>query len=475
MQLSRCSQLLKRCLPDGLRSELSTNVSPVSLATPLTAIRPGRKAKWMQAEEAVECIKSNDHVYVQMAAGTPTHMIRALSAHCRKHKLNNVHVHQMLTMGDCHLPDAENEGVLRGNSLFTAAFNREQIAIGRHDYTPVNLSDIGQVFLSGQIKPKVSILQLSPADRHGFHSFGPTVIAATESLQVADIRIGQVNAHCPRTLGGTVVHESQMDILVRHDDPLPQLVAQSPNDIEMKIGRLVAEQLISNGSTLQIGIGSIPEAVLGFLHHHQQLGLHTEMASDGVIELIRGGIIDNSLKKLDNGRSTLTFALGTRALYDFIDDNPSFEFRPCSQTNDVSLIRRNPKPIAINSCLEIDLSGQAASDMIGPNVYSGFGGQLDFLRGAAIADDGQGKAILAFVSQTNKGKSKIVPQLKVGARVVATRTHVQYVVTEHGIAELFGKSLRQRAYELIQVAHPDHREWLEQQAFEQLKCLPSRD
>lgn len=469
MQLSRCGRWL-RC-----RVPLAVPERSLSDRSPLTAIRPDHHPKVFTAEQAVQCIESDDHVFVQMGATTPAHLLRALSAHCRNRNLRNVRVHQLLTLGDTQLSAAENAGVLRGNSLFTAASNRPQIAAGRHDYTPINLSDIGQALRSGAIRPKVSILQLSPADRHGFHSFGPTVIAAPESLLAADIRIGQVNAFCPRTLGETSVHRSQMDILVEHDEPLPELKTETPNAEETQVGRLVAEHLVDNGSTLQIGIGSIPEAVLRFLCDHRHLGLHSEMISDGVLPLIRTGVIDNSCKKVTAGRSMTTFALGTRDLYDFIDDNPSVEFRPCAFTNDVEVIRRNPKPVAINSCLEIDLSGQAASDMIGRQVYSGFGGQLDFLRGATMADDGQGRSILAFVSQTGRGESKIVPHLQNGARVVATRSHVQYVATEYGVAELFGKSLKHRAFELIRVAHPNHRESLERQAFEQLGCIPSLD
>ena len=442
----------------------------------LISIRPERQPVWTTAEKAFQDLDSNQVVAVQMGAGSPSYLLRAMSKVIKQRHLTGIRIHHQLTLGETDLPSLEEQGLIRGNSFFTSVTNRPQIHKGLHDYTPLSLSDCSRVFLNGQLRPDYTLLQLSPPDRHGYLSFGLSVVVAKEAMQASRRLIGQVNRHCPRTFGDGCVHISQLDYLVEQDEPLAQLTPKRLTDEEQRIGKLIAEHLVDDGSTLQMGIGAIPDAVLHFCTSHRNLGIHSEMISDGLVPLIEKGIVNNSEKKTDQGKTVTSFALGTKSvLYDFLDENPSVLFRSVAYTNDESVIRQNPKITAINSCIELDLSGQAAADMIGPRIYSGFGGQLDFMRGAAMSDDGQGRPILAINSLTSEGQSKIVIELKPGAGVVSTRSHVHYVVTEHGIAYLFGKSLRQRAYQLIQIAHPKHREWLEREAFVKLGCMPSND
>lgn len=432
-----------------------------------------KQPKWMSAEDAMQFVKSGDHVFVQGAAATPRVLVPALAEHGKRNKLKNVRVHHIHTEGEGEYLDPDCEGIFRSNSLFTGSNCRKPIAEGRADFTPIFLGDIPQLFFRGIIKPNVSLVQVTPADQHGYHSLGTSVDVVRAALQHSKFIVGQVNPKLPRTTGDALIHTSHFDALVKGELELPQHQPPQLGDTEKAIGKHIADNLVVDGATLQMGIGAIPDAVLAQLSHHKDLGVHSEMFSDGLVDLVRTGAVTNRLKKICPGRIVSSFAVGTRKLFDFMDDNPFLIMKTIDFVNKEFNIAQNPKVTAINSCIEVDLVGQVCSDSIGTRVYSGFGGQVDFIRGAALGLDGQGKPILAMPSITKKGVSKIVPTLKEGAGVVTTRAHAHYIVTEYGIAELFGRNYRQRAHALIQIAHPDHRESLEKAAFERLKCMPS--
>jgi len=340
---------------------------------------------------------------------------------------------------------------------------------------PIFLSETHWLFRRKVIDLNVALIQLSPPDKHGFCSLGTSIDCTRAAVQNANYIIAVTNPKMPRTFGDSAIHFTNVDAIVESDFPLPESKTHRPSPEETKIGKLIAENLIEDGATLQMGIGSIPDAALAALTNHKDLGIHTEMFSDGILPLLECGAITNAHKHIRPGKVVSTFCVGSRRLYDFIDDNPIFMMGDVAWVNEAALIRHNPKVSAINSCIEIDLTGQICSDSIGTRMYSGFGGQIDYLRGASLCTDMRGKPIIALTSQTRKGESKIAPYLKQGAGVVTTRSHVHYVVTEHGIADLFGKNLRQRAFELIRIAHPDHRPVLEKAAFDRLKCMPSAD
>ncbi|RWS00016.1 acetyl-CoA hydrolase-like protein, partial [Dinothrombium tinctorium] len=371
-----------------------------------------------------------DTVFIQGAAATPRALVPALAEHGKKKGLKGVKIHHIHTEGPGEYLAPELKDVFRSNSLFTGANCRVPIAEGRADFTPIFLGEIPLLFYRGIIKPDVSLVQVTPADKHGFHSLGTSVDCVRAAMAHSKYIIGQVNPRMPRTSGDATVHTSQFDALVESNLELPEHKIKPRTDVEKAIGKHIAENLVDNGATMQMGIGGIPDAVLAACENHKDLGVHSEMFSDGVVDLVEKG-----------------------------------EF----------IIAQNPKVTAINSCIEVDIVGQVCSDSIGTRVYSGFGGQVDFIRGAALGFDGKGKPILAMPSTTSRGESKIVPFLKQGAGVVTTRAHAHYIVTEYGIAELFGRNYRQRAYALINIAHPDHREKLEKAAFERLKCMPSPD
>lgn len=429
--------------------------------------------KWMSAEEAMSFVKSESTVFLQGAAATPRALVPALADHGKKNKLKNIKVHHIHTDGKGEYLGADCEGIFRSNSLFTGANCRAPIAEGRADFTPIFLGDIPQLFFKGIIKPDVSLVQVTPADQHGYHSLGTSVDVVRAALQHSKFIIGQVNSRVPRTQGDALIHTSHFDALVKGEMDLLEHQPPKLTDIENAIGRHIADNLVEDGATLQMGIGAIPDAVLAQLTNHKDLGVHSEMFSDGLVKLVKTGAVTNRLKKICPGRILASFAVGTKELFNFMDDNPFLVMKTIDFVNKEFNIAQNPKVTAINSCIEVDLVGQVCSDSIGTRVYSGFGGQVDFIRGAALGLDGKGKPILAMPSTTKKGESKIVPYLKQGAGVVSTRAHVHYIVTEHGIAEMFGRNYRQRAYNLIQIAHPDHREALEKAAFERLKCMPS--
>ena len=317
-----------------------------------------------------------------------------------------------------------------------------------------------------QVKVDVVLIQVSPPDKFGFCSMGVSVEACKSAIRNAKCVIAKVNKKMPRTYGDALVHIDEIDYLVEHDAPIFSLYLSEPNAIEKQIAKHIVP-LIKDGSTLQLGIGNIPNATLGEMGHLKNLGIHTELLTEGVLDLVKKGVINGYEKRIDKGKIIASFAMGSQELYDFIDHNPSVEMAEASYTNEVSVIRQNPKMVSINSAIEVDITGQVCADSIGSTIYSGFGGQIDFVRGAMLSEGG--KSIITFPSITNKGESKIVPFLKQGAGVVTTRAHVQYIVTEYGVAELFGKNLKDRAKALIAIAHPNYREALERAAFEMYK------
>lgn len=433
-----------------------------------------RNPTWMKADEAVSVIKSGDTVFIQGAAATPRGLIPAMVAHGKKAALKNVTVCYMHS--NCGNPEyfhPDCNGVFRGMSFFVGSDCREAINSGRADYVPVFHSEIPLLFERGVLPVDVALVHVSPPDPHGYCSLGTSVDCARSAVTHAKYIIGQVNEHMPRTFGNGHVHISHFDALVQHNAKLPEYMPSKLTDVEMMIAKHIAENLVENGATLQMGIGSIPDAVSSVLKNHKDLGVHSEMFSDGVVDLIEEGCITNSKKNIERGRTVASFCVGTQRLYDFVNSNPGFVMLDVGYVNDPQVIRENPKVTAINSCIEVDICGQVVSDSIGTKTYSGVGGQVDFLRGAAIGKDGKGKPILAMPSVSPKGVSKICTFIKQGAGVVTTRAHAHYIVTEYGIASLFGKSIRQRAYALINIAHPDHREKLEKEAFERLQCMPS--
>ncbi|KAI1283759.1 4-hydroxybutyrate coenzyme A transferase [Halotydeus destructor] len=435
---------------------------------------PGKKPRYVSVEEAVSTIKSGDNVYLHSMAATPKTAIKAMVDHGVNNKLQNVTCHNSLLLCD-DLGSPKCQGVFRSNSVFVGEGLRGAVSEGRADFTPIFLQDSPQLFARKLIPLDIAIVHVSPRDKHGYHSLGVTVEAARAALTSAKLIIGQVNPLMPRTQGDALVHESHFDYLFECTEQLSELGSKQTTDDEKTIGKLIAENLIEDGATLQMGIGGIPDAVLAQLTGHKDLGIHTEMFSDGIIDLVKSGAISNAKKQVEKGKMVSTFVLGSRKLYDFVDDNPLITMRTCDYTNRESIITQNPKVTAINSCIEIDLVGNVVSDSIGTKVFSGFGGQVDFLRAAAMGQDGRGKPILAMSSATKKGKSKIVPWLSEGANVTATRAHVHYVVTEHGIAFLHGKNYRQRAHAMLAIAHPKHRESLEKLAYQRLGCMPSAD
>ena len=418
------------------------------------------------AQAALGLIKSGQRVFVHGSACTPLFLLRELTKH--KNRLEGVELISITLQGDVEIAKKGYEKSFHINSLFVSEPVREAVKEGRADFIPAFLSDIPDMMRS-VLPVDVALVQVSPPDIHGYCTLGTSVDVARTAVNCAPIIIAQVNPKMPRTQGDGLIHTDRFAAMVFHDEALPEVnYGAMITPEELKIGEHVAS-LIDDGSTLQVGIGAIPDAVLKSLYSHQNLGMHTEMFSDGVIDLFEKDIINNSKKKIHPNKLVTSFALGTKKLYDYIDDNPAFAFLDIDYVNDPHVIRRNPKVIAINSAVEVDLTGQICADSIGMYQYSGIGGQMDFMRGAALSEGG--KPIIALNSRTQKGKSKIVPYLQQGAGVVTTRGHVHYVVTEYGVAYLYGKNLRQRAKLLIDIAHPDDREKLTKESFERFKVF----
>lgn len=432
-----------------------------------------RKPTYTTAEEAVKVIQSGHTVFCSGAAATPIHVLNAMTNHGKENNLRDITVVHMHTEGPASYCAPDCKDIFRSKSTFMGGNVRAAVADGRGDAIPIFLHEIPILFRRKLIQPDVAIVSVSPPDSHGYCTLGTSVDCVRAALENSKVIVAQVNKQMPRTFGDSIIHESHFDVAVNVDIPLPEHGGKGMSETETKIGKLIAENLVEDGATLQMGIGNIPDAVLNALHNHKDLGIHSEMFAGGVVDLVNKGCVTNDKKTYHRGRIVGSFMIGTKKLYDFVDNNPFIEMLEINYVNNVGIIARNPKMTAINSAIEVDLTGQVCADSIGTRMYSGFGGQVDFIRGAAEGFDGKGKPIIALPSVTNKGQSKIVPVLKLGAGVVTSRAHVHYVVTEYGIANLFGKTLRQRAYELIQIAHPDHREELEKAAFERLKTMPT--
>ncbi len=421
--------------------------------------------KYQSAEEAVQCIQTGDRVFIHGSAATPVCLVKAMQA--RHKELHHVELVSITTMGDLDFNNPLWRESFFFNSLFVSAGTRSVANSMNGDYVPIFLSQIPQLFTKNILPLDVALVQVSPPDAHGYCSLGTSVDITRAAVDNARKVIAQVNPRMPRTHGDGFIHVRNIDVLVWQEAELPEVdYSNKSGEIVEKIGRQVAS-LIENGATLQLGIGNIPDQVLKNLEHHKDLGLHTEMLSDGVIPLIQQGVINNRKKKLNRGRSVTSFMNGTRKLFDFVDDNPEIRVMDIAYVNDTSIIRQNPKATAINSAIEIDLTGQVCADSMGTYQYSGIGGQMDFMRGASLSENG--KPIIALPSATSTGVSRIVPFLKEGAGVVTTRGHMHWVVTEYGKVDLFGKNLKQRAQSLINIAHPSHQEWLEKAFYQRFK------
>lgn len=413
----------------------------------------------VSADEAVRIIKSGNRVYIHGIAAAPSALIHAMTV--RAPELHDVEIVHLHTEGPAPYAAAEYRGIFHVNALFVAANTRQAVQEGRADYIPVFLSEVPALFENGTLPIDVALIQVSPPDRHGFCSLGVSVEATRCAVLNAKYVIAQVNRYMPRTHGDGLIHISNINATVEHDEPLPEVFPKAPTGVENRIGAYCAE-LVEDGATLQMGIGSIPNAVLASLTNHKDLGVHSEMFSDGLIDLVERGVVNGRQKRIHPGKIVSGFVLGTKRLYDFVDENPMVAMLDIGYVNDTSVIRRNPKVTAINSAIEVDITGQVCADSIGTKFHSGVGGQMDFMRGAAQSEGG--KPIIALPSTTKRNESRIVSTLKVGAGVVTTRAHVHFVVTEYGSANLHGLNLRQRASALIEIAHPDHRERLSREA-----------
>jgi len=420
--------------------------------------------KFVSPSEAVRAVKSGDRVFVHSVAAAPQQLVRALTG--RAPELRGVEIVHLHTEGEAPYARPEYRESFHTRCLFIGANLREAVAAGTADYVPVFLSEVPALFRRGVLPLDVALVQVSPPDRHGFCSLGVSVDAARAAVQTAPLVVAQVNPNMPRTHGDGLIHADEIDFAVEVSDPLPEHPPHELSEAELAIGRHVAA-LVEDGATIQTGIGAIPDAVLAALGGHRDLGIHTEMFSDGLIPLVESGVVNGSRKRIHPGKIVAGFMMGTRRLYDFADDNPQVAMLDIAYVNDTAVIRRNPKVTAINSAVEVDITGQVCADSIGTRQYSGVGGQMDFIRGASLSEGG--KPIIALPSVTSRGESRVVACLKPGAGVVTTRAHVHYVVTEFGVAELYGKSLRERARALVAVAHPAHRERIEREAHERFR------
>jgi len=422
--------------------------------------------KIVSKEEAVSYVQPKSRVFLQGAAMTPNILIDQL---CNRYQeLDHVEIVQMHTEGKAIYTEYPYHETFHVNSCFVGKNVRGAVNGINGNYIPIFLSEIHLLFKRQILPLDVAFIQVSPPDRHGYCSLGTSVDVTLAAIEAAKLVIAQINPNVPRTHGDGIIHSREIDYAIEVDTPIHSSAIGTPSIVEETIGKYVAS-LVEDGATLQMGIGNIPNAVLNNLHHHKCLGIHTEMFSDGILPLVENGVITGEDKVVKQGKIVTCFAMGSQKLYDFVDDNPIVHFKAASYTNDTQNIRKNPKVTAINSAIEIDLTGQVCADTIGQYQYSGVGGQMDFIRGASLSEGG--KAIIAMPSLTSKGMSKIVPFLKEGAGVTTTRAHVHYVVTENGIVDLFGKNLRQRAKALIGIAHPSVQEMLEQQVFKRFQSM----
>lgn len=411
-------------------------------------------------QQAVAIIESNTRIFIHGGAATPHILLDALAE--RKDALENVETIHMHLEGELSIVQPGCEKAFHPNAIFIGENMRNAVKECRAQYIPVFLSEAPLLFRKNILPLDAALVTVSPPDEHGWCSLGVSVDIAKAAVDSAKKVIAVVNKNLPRTLGDGFIHISRFAAVVESNKAIPESKLRSPDEAELLIGKQIAA-LIEDGATLQMGIGGIPDATLKFLTSHKNLGVHTEMFSDGLLPLIECGAVNNSLKAKHRGKTVTGFALGSQKLYDFVNNNPSVVFLDIAYVNDTAVILKNPRVTAINSAIEVDLTGQVCADSIGYRMYSGVGGQMDFIRGASLSEGG--KPIIAMKSTTSKGESKIVGMLKPGSGVVTTRAHVHYVVTEYGVAYLYGKNLAQRAKELIRIAHPAHRELLEKQAF----------
>ncbi len=419
------------------------------------------KNKVVSADEAVSAIESGNRVFLTGNCSVPKTALAALVR--RAPQLKDVEICHALTVGSADYVSPEMEGHLRVNTLFIGPNVRKAVQEGRADFTPVLLSEFPLLFKEGHLPVDVAMVHLSPPDEHGFCSFGVEVGLSKSIAEASRIIIAEVNEQMPRTLGDSFIHVNKIDYIIPVNYELPEIPMGGEGDqVVQRIARYIAE-LIPDGATMQMGIGAIPDAVLGYLKDKKDLGVHTELFSDGVIELVNNGVITNARKTLHPGKIIAGFILGNKRLYNWVHNNPLIEFHRTEYVNDPFVIAKNDRMVAINSAIEVDLTGQVCADSIGPKLYSGVGGQLDFIYGASRSKGGV--PIIALPSKT-KNFSRIVSMLKPGAGVVTTRNHVHFIVTEYGVAELYGKTIRQRAQSLIRIAHPEFRDQLRKQARE---------
>lgn len=402
---------------------------------------------------AISQIKSNDTVFIHGGAATPLALVQELVLH--KDRLTNVEIVHLHTSGEAPYANPEYKGIFTVNNFFVGANIRSRVNFDNVDYIPCFLHEIPSLFRKKIKKVDVALIQVSPPDQHGFCSMGTSVDTALAAVECAKIVIAQVNPQMPRTFGDGIIPFKRIDYAIEVNQPLPESKPKPLGELELQIGRNVAS-IIEDGACLQMGIGTIPDAVLASLTHLKNLGIHSEMWSDGALELIEKGIVNNSLKSVHRGKTVACFVVGTKKVFDYVDNNPSTIILESAYTNNPTIIARNSRVTAINSAVEVDLTGQVCADSIGHHIISGVGGQVDFLRGAALSS--QGKPIIALPSRTNKGASRLVATLKSGAGVVTTRSHIHWVATEYGIVNLFGKSISERAKALISIAHPEDRE-----------------
>jgi acyl-CoA hydrolase len=422
---------------------------------------------YVTAQDALSIIQSGMRIFIHGGICTPTFLLDELAK--ESSRLKDVELVSITIKGNVEVAKAEYSDSFHINSLFVSSPIRTAVAEGRADFIPVFLSDIPDLFKNKVLELDVAIVQVSPPDRHGYCSLGLSVDIARAAVDSAKKIIALINPSMPRTHGDGMIHTDRFEKMVFHEAfLLEENYSSKVGETELIIGKNIAA-LIDDGSTLQMGIGTIPDAVLSFLDHHKDLGIHTEMLSDGIIKLVETDVINNKKKAIHPNKSVTSFAIGSRKLYHYLNDNPAFAFLDIDYVNDPHVIRRNPKVIAINSAIEVDLTGQVCADSIGEMQFSGIGGQMDFMRGAALSAGG--KPIIALNSRTNKGIARIVPNLNPGAGVVTTRGHVHYVVTEYGTAYLFGKNLRQRARLLIDIAHPGDRDDLMKYCFNRFKIF----
>lgn len=421
-----------------------------------------KEIHYVTADEAVQVIKSGDHVHLSSVASSPKILIEAMCRRGDAGELHDVHIHHLHTEGDAPYVDAKYEGVFFHQGFFIGANVRKGVQSGYADYIPVFLSETQKLYRCGAVRCDVAMVQVCPPDKHGFVSLGTSVDATLAAIECAHTVIAVVNPNVPRAWGQAMIPISAIDIFVSDDTPLHPCSFVAPNDKEIAIGKHCAE-LIDDGACLQLGIGALPNAVLAQLDGHKDLGIHTEMFADGVLRLVEKGVVTGRKKVSDPGKIVSTFLMGSKEVYDFIDDNPMVHMMDVGYTNDPRVISVNPRMTAINSAVSIDLTGQVNADSIGLKFYSGVGGQCDFMYGASLAPEG--KAIIAMPSVTTKGASKICPTVLEGAGIVTTRAHVHWVVTEYGAVDLYGRSMQERAKLLTSIAHPDHRTELDEAAY----------